>query len=122
MNTTDCINYKPALYDLLITPYHIFLKLCVSYDKTNLILVSIVRLIVIILIYVLLKGYKIIEFNTERIPQTLFYVSYIYFIIINVLYIIIILFKYPAIDKNEIEETTSNVAQILKQTELSKNL
>jgi len=116
----DCINYKPSIFDVIILPYHILTKLCISYDKTKLILVSMIRLAVLVYIFNLLKSYKIIEFNSEKIPQTLFYVIVAFYLFLNMVVIIVALFKKPAFDKDEIDRNATEIAQHLKQNQLSK--
>lgn len=46
----ECIDYEPNNWDLLIPTYNINDTLCVIRDKTNLFVVSIVRLIIYIIL------------------------------------------------------------------------
>lgn len=116
----DCIHYKPSMIDLIIPSYTIFFQLCISFDKTKLILVSLIRLIIFIYIFSYLMSKNWIEWNVEKIPQMLGYLLLGFYVVINVVYIIILLIKKPAIDKDELEETATNVATTLKQVQLSE--
>lgn len=122
MSTNDCINYKPSIFDLIIPQHHVLFKLCISVDKTKLILISLIRLMIIIYSFNYLKSHKWIEWNVNKTPQILFYILLGLYVITNVIYIIILFIKKPIMDKDQLDETSNKIALELKFNQLSKKV
>lgn len=122
MNINDCINYNPSIFDFIILPYQILFKLCISVDKTKLIIVSLIRLILCIYLFNYLNSKKWIEWDINLIPQIIFYLMFAMYIITNVIYIIILLIKKPILDKDLLEKTAIETAMKLKKEQMSKPL
>lgn len=116
----DCISYNPTSYDIIILPYHILFKLCLSSDKTKLILMSAFRLIVLLWLFNYLESAKIIEFDVNKIPQFTFYLIIAGYILLNIFYIIVALFKKPVLSKDQMDTITTNLAKQLHEDALSK--
>lgn len=84
-----CTTYTPSLLDFLIPPKEIFDRLCISYDKTYLFLISIVRC----LIYMLLTS---LYYDVADIENDFAYVIFVVLVIwciMNIVFILIIIFK-----------------------------
>lgn len=68
MSGTDCISYEPRTFELLFPSPIIFEPFCLSYDKTELFIISLSRLFVYIILYYLfeeninLEEHKIIKY------------------------------------------------------------
>ena len=120
MNIYDCIKYKPSLLHYIFPNSAFIYKLCLSEDKTKLFLVSFIRLIFITIIFFLLKTFDIIELNLDKLYKTSFYGLLLSYLIINFVYLIIVVFKKPAIDKYELEETSQKVASLLAKEQVVK--
>jgi hypothetical protein len=118
----DCINYYPSSYDLIILPYHILFTLCVSTDKTRLILVSIIRLFILLIIFNYLEKYEVIQFNQTKPPQNVFYCILAFYIFLNIIYIIIALFKKPTISKEQNDQIINDLAEQLQEHKLSETI
>lgn len=115
MNIYDCIYYKPSFLDLFFPNIAVLYKLCLSEDKTKLFLISLTRIIIYLTLFLYLRSYEIIELNLNNIPKTMFYSFIVSYIIMNIFYIIIVLFKEVAINKYELDETSTKLALALKQ-------
>ena len=120
MDIYDCIKYSPSIIDYFMPNIAFIYKLCLSEDKTKLFLVSFIRLIFITIIFFVLRVFDLIELNLDKLVKKSFYGLLLSYLIINIIYLIIVVFKQPAIDKYELEETTSNVANALKQKSYTK--
>jgi hypothetical protein len=120
MNIYDCIKYEPGVIDYIFPNIAFIYKLCLSKDKTKLFLVSFIRLIFITIIFFILRAFNLIELNLNKLFKTSFYGFILSYLIINFIYLIIVVFKQPAIDKYELEESTSKMAAALKKEEYTK--
>ena len=85
MTDSNCISYQNKLYEYLLPSPVLLKKLCMSYDKTELFIISVIRLIVFIILLKSTHNYK--------------YVRVILYIIIllNLIYLIIIITKTPVL-------------------------
>lgn len=120
MNIVDCINYNFSYFDLLIPSYEIFFKLCVARDKTNMFLISIIRLIIVYYIFTYLSTKKIIEWNMNMPIRTLLFCLMITFLFTNIIFLIVLLFKMPAIDEKQLEKDTTNAAKYYYDIQFTK--
>lgn len=107
-------------YDLIILPYHILFKLCLSSDKTKLVCMSVLRMIVLLCIFNFLNNRKYIEFDTDKIAQSIFYIVCVSYIFCNVIYLIVALFKKPTMSKDQMDAITTGLAEQLHEDKLSK--
>lgn len=81
MSADECISYTASTLEIFIPSPVIFSTLCVSTDKTNLFIVSLIRLIMYMLIYYLVND--LVDYKEYKTTQ--------YFLItmicVNILYI-----------------------------------
>ncbi len=77
----ECISYLPSSYELFFPSPIIINTFCVSTDKTNLFLVSCMRLFLYIIIYYLLD--ELVSFNEHHIIQYILIVM----ICVNIMYL-----------------------------------
>ena len=63
---------------------------------------------------------KWVEWNVDKIPQMLGFLLLGFYIVLNVTYIIILLIKKPAMDKDELEKTSNDVALTLKKIQVTE--
>ena len=87
MSSTDCISYISSTLEIFIPSPIIFSSLCVSTDKTNLFIVSLLRLIMYMLIYYAVND--VINYKKYKIIQYIL----IIIICVNILYIGIVVAK-----------------------------
>lgn len=120
MNIIDCVNYNFSYYDLVIPRIEIFYKLCVIRDKTNMFLISIIRLFIILMIFHYLSNKKIIEWNMNTPIKTLLFSMTIVFLMANIVYLIVLLYKIPAIDEKQLEEETTKNAKYYYDIQFTK--
>lgn len=120
MDIYDCIKYKPSFINYFFPSGALLYKLCLSEDKTKLFLVSFIRLIIITIIFFVLRAFGFIELNLNKLGKTSAYGFMLSYLIINFIYLVIILFKQVAIDKYELQETTSQLAKALQKEQIVK--
>lgn len=118
--TYDCINYNFSVYDLFIPKIDVLYKLCISSDKTKMVLISIIRLIVLMGIFYFLYWMKWIAFDMNKITPTLLFSLFMAYLIVNLTYIIIAMMKKVVVDKDILEETVDDLAGVLYQNKVSK--
>ena len=88
MSDINCIGYQNKLYEFLLPSTIILKKLCMSYDKTELFIVSLIRLLIYIILLNSLQKYNYI--------QKILYVI----ILLNLIYLVIIVIKTPVLSIN----------------------
>ncbi len=83
-----CVSYEPKFYEYFVPSPVIFTKQCLSYDRTELFIVSFIRLVLWMVIYFLFRN--VISINNTNI-------DYIFIAIfgINILYIGGVVSKVP---------------------------
>lgn len=121
-NSIECVNYNPSIFDIIIPSHHILFKLCVSYDKTKLVIFGVLRILFWFMMLKVFKYYELATWNTSHAGQSLFYVCLIFFILSNIMYVVIVLFKKPSIDKASSIDIANNLASTLYEDKLSKVL
>lgn len=85
----ECISYQSHIFELFVPSPIVLLTFCISYDKTELFIVSLIRLIIYIIIYYMLEDMMNLE--SHRIIKYLLLIS----IWVNILYIGIVVSKNP---------------------------
>lgn len=95
-----CISYQPYSFEYLIPSPIIISTLCLSFDRTELFIISVVRLFIWIILYFLISEY----INLENYPI----VKYLFITMfgINILYIGMVVAKDPIFSLGA-EETVS---------------
>lgn len=121
MDIYDCINYNPSFWDFLFPNKELLYKLCLSFDKTKLFLVSLVRITMYFILFIYLQSYSYIELDLNQTGKTMCYALLLAYIIMNILFLIIVLFKKPAIDKYELDRTSTSLALALQEEETKKH-
>lgn len=121
-NSIECVNYNPSIFDIIIPSHHILYKLCVSYDKTKLVIFGVLRTLFWFMMLKTFVYYELAKWNTSHSGQSLFYVCLLFFILSNILYTFIVLFKKPSIDKALSTEIANNLASTLYENKLSQVL
>lgn len=103
MGNKNCISYNPSWIDLIIPSYKILFKFCTIRDKTNMFITSIVRLFIICVLFYYLLYAQIIEWNMNNPIKTTFFCLILAYIFVNILYIIVLLFKMPVVNSQKIK-------------------
>lgn len=113
MTNISCISYEKTMIELFLPSPIVFTTLCVSTDRTTLFIVSFVRLLLYFIIYYVVSD--IVDFNKHP------YVKYAFgsLVVINVLYLIMILFKRPVYSMGS---DYSMLQKINYDTRLSNNV
>lgn len=104
-DTTSCTSYNITTFDFFIPSLNTFSNLCVSYDKTEMFIASVVRLIIHLSILYWLENDE--ESNDDGIP-TFFIKKWIYYIVsvltvINLIVIGIVVAKIPKYNKKTLQ-------------------
>ena len=81
--TYDCINYNISLYDLFIPTTDVLYKLCLSKDKTKLVMISIIRFISLLIIFYIMNSKGFITFDINKIIKTFLFSMFMAYLIIN---------------------------------------
>lgn len=115
MDTYNCINYNPNFIDIFLPSYKIIYKFCLSTDKTKLFLISLCRLCFWLLIFASLTNNNYIS----QEDNTIIFIVLLSYILINMVYIIIVIFKTPAIDKKVMDRISTDVARLVKSRPLT---
>jgi hypothetical protein len=90
MNTNNCISYKNINYlKDLVFPFHIFINICKSYDKTTMFFIALFRCFIYMLIT---------NLYYETYGNNIIFYLLIIFIIINILILYNIMLKEPIHD------------------------
>lgn len=99
MEDKNCVSYKNNIYEYILPSHIIGKKLCLSYDKTELFIVSLIRLIIYIILLKLFDRYN--------------YIRYIFYVlmIINLIYMVVIIYKTPVIRVNT-DKSVMNTIQL----------
>lgn len=110
----DCTKYKFKLWHLIMPQPYIFITQCETRDKTNLLVVSLIRTILYSLIFWYLNSIQYIQFDYQLgITPILLYCILLSIIIINVAYLILVYLKIPEYDTVTIDEEMARIAQEL---------
>lgn len=118
--TYDCINYNISLYDLVIPTTDVLYKLCLSKDKTKLVMISIIRFITLLIIFYVLNSKDFITFDMNKIIKTFIFSMFVAYLIINLVYIPIAMMKEVTVDKYFLEKTVDGLANVLYENKVSK--
>jgi hypothetical protein len=118
--TVDCINYNISIFDFILPPYQIFFKICLSFDKTKMFLVSMIRLFVWLVIFKILRSKQIVEWDPNNNFKVFTYLTMILIIFINVIYILFLLIKTSAINKYDLGDIAGETALYLKKNQLGR--
>lgn len=87
MSNNECISYQPHPYEYLLPSPIIIDSFCMSYDKTELFIVSLIRLIIYVIIYFVVD--ENIDLQKYRILKYILLV----FIAINIVYLGLVVSK-----------------------------
>lgn len=115
MDTYSCISYYPTFIDVFLPSYKIIYKFCISTDKTKLFLISVCRLCFWLIIFAGL-------INNNYISQennTIIFLILATYIIINLAYIVIVIFKKPVINKEVMDTISTEIIAEIKSKPLT---
>ena len=98
-----CISYESKSFEVLLPSPIIFSTLCISYDKTELFIISFIRLLTYIILYYLLV--ETIDIANYPILNYIMYVV----IGINIIYIGLVVSKRPVYSMGSNEIISKNV-------------
>lgn len=115
MDVYNCVEFNPTLIDLFLPSYKIIYKFCLSTDKTKLFLISLARLCFWSIITASL-------INNNYIGQennTIIFLILVTYILINLFYIIILIFKRPTIDKKVMDHVSTNIVKLIETKPLT---
>lgn len=115
MDAYNCIEFNPTLIDLFLPSYKILYKFCLSTDKTKLFLISLCRLCFWSIITASLINNDYISQN----DNTIIFLILITYIIINLFYIMILIFKRPTIDKKVMDNISTDIVKEVKSKPLT---
>lgn len=93
-DNNECYTYVYKFTDIFVPPIDIFKYLCESYDKTNLFLISFMRVLVIL--FIIYIYYDITKLNNIWIFG---YFSLVIYMVINIIILFIIMLKNQKIEK-----------------------
>jgi len=113
-----CINYTYSLYELLIPSLKILQKFCSSIDKTNLFLMSLLRLFIIYRLFFYLNNKELILFSINNPIKFTFFMICLIYLLINIAYIVIIFYKKPDYDQRELDQKSDLIAIALSQNKV----
>jgi len=116
---SECSDYNVSWSHLFIPPIQILFKLCNTYDKTNLFLVSLIRLGILSSLFYILKNRNVIEINKDKFLKSTVFIIFVVYLVINVIYLLIVLIKKAVINKNELENTANGIASYLENNKLT---
>lgn len=88
----NCFEYEPGIIDIIVPKYNIFEKVCVSDDKTLMLIIAVIRVTIIYGILYYLHKYVITN------KQNILFMTLFIWLCINILFIFIIMFKNPLYD------------------------
>jgi len=117
--STSCIEYDFSLLDLLIPSRHIIYKLCISRNKTTLFIVSTLRMLFWGCIFLFFYKKGIVEWNYNKSLRTIGFSIFLLILIVNIGYLILVVFKKPAIDKYLMDENSTELANYLDDAKLT---
>lgn len=94
----DCSRYVIKLWHLFFPPINIFYQMCLTYDRTKLFMVAIVRLILMLFIFkYAYDKYKLIPPNQYKYPALLGIYGFIVYIVFNFIILVAGYYKDPSI-------------------------
>lgn len=108
---STCIHYEYSLLELFVPSYKIIYKFCSSTEKTIIFFISLVRLFIFYRLFT--------YFNNNKMLSPMLYILYLSYIIFNIIYIIIILFKTPDYDQVEMEREVGDIVIALEQNKVN---
>lgn len=117
-NKIDCFEYEFSIMDLIIPQYYIFLKFCLPHTKTKIFITSFLRIILWTVLFFVLKNYDIINYCGNNI-KIFGYQFLLVMIIINIVYLILIIFKIPSLTKNKINKSSKTIYDFLENNKIS---
>ena len=118
--TYDCINYNISILHFFIPSLDVLYKLCISKDKTKLVLISIARFLILSVIFWVMWSRKWITFDMTKIITTFIFSLYVAYLLFNLTYIVIAMIKKVVVDKDVLEETVDDLANVLYNNKVSK--
>ncbi len=118
----ECINYTYSLLELIIPSIQIQHKFCSSIDKTNLLIISLLRLFIVYRLFNYLNNNGLVLLSLGNpIKLILFIICLVYFTI-NVVYIGIIFYKKPEYDQQQLEQEAGIISLALEQNKVGAEL
>lgn len=96
MNKIDCIDYKYMWWHFLIPSLDSIKKVCISFDKTEMFLVSLIRTFVYIYLFLIIKDHK--QFIKHGIKYGILY-GLVTIIIINIIVLVYVILKKQVVAK-----------------------
>ena len=103
-NIEKCVSYNPNYYNLLIPNIEILQKLCISYDKTYLFLISFMRC----MIYMLITSLYYDTFGINNDLSYLIFLALVIWCIINIVFMLIVMFKKTKLTSYSLSPTTQS--------------
>lgn len=93
----SCYTYNFNRNDLIYPSMDIFYELCTSSDKTNLFIYSFLRIVILFSINEIIKMYLVD--SEDDLSSTIILDIMFYYILVNIIYIGIVINKYPKYSK-----------------------
>lgn len=117
---SDCFNYNFSLLDLIIPQYYIFLKLCTSESKTKIFIVSFIRILLWLSLFVFFKKTELIHYCSDNNLKILGFHLILVMLIINIFYMLIVIIKIPLLNKDLINKEVNGINNFLMRNRISK--
>ena len=103
----NCVNYNYKWYHAIIPSLDEFRYLCKSYDKTNLFLINLIRVIIYVYFAFLLYYYGYITYDYRYDTKFVFFISVIMILFSCISLMIVVTFKTQKLPKQEVEKEIS---------------
>lgn len=95
-----CTNYKFKWWHLFLPSPDIIYQPCVSYDKTDIFLVSLTRAVLIIVLFMSLSGNGKIKFDDDELHRFI-YSLLLVFMLFNIIIVVTVVFKQNLMPKTD---------------------
>jgi len=115
MDAYNCVEFNPTLIDLFLPSYKIIYKFCLSTDKTKLFFISLARLC----FWSILTASLIKNDYIGQNDNAIVFLVLVAYILINLFYIIILIFKRPTIDKKVMDRISTDIVKEIKTKPLT---
>ena len=85
-------------------------------------LIAIARLVIVIMMFWFLVGRGVVEWNMEKPIRTFGFSMGVAYLLANIMVVVCVLFKMPAIDSKQVDMATTDAAKFLYGEQITKRL